>query len=156
MTDLGTPSGDVCSQAENINSIDQIVGASQSVQDCGGRFTHAFLLENGGPSVDLNTLITPDSPLQLTVAALITNRGEILGGGNPRGCTNNDACNHIYVLIPCDENHPGVQGCDYSMVDATVQSPASAVMPTVSRPVLPASLWRRSNRFHFPLFSPRN
>jgi len=101
MTDLGTPSGDACSQAENINSIGQIVGASQSVQDCFGRFTHAFLWENGGPSVDLNTLIPPDSPLLLTVAGLITDRGEIIGGGDPIGCTNNDACNHAYVLIPC-------------------------------------------------------
>jgi probable HAF family extracellular repeat protein len=127
MTDLGTPAGDVCSQGENINSIGQIVGASQSAQDCFGRFTHAFLWENGGPSVDLNTLIPPDSSLQLTVAALITDRGEIIGGGDPLGCTNNDACNHVYVLIPCDENHPAVEGCNYSLVDATT---ANDVRPT--------------------------
>jgi len=116
MTDLGTPSGDACSQAVNINSLGQIVGASQSVQDCGGRFTHAFLWENGGPSVDLNTLIPPNSPLLLTVAGSITDRGEIIGGGDPIGCTDNDACNHVYVLIPCDESHPDVKGCDYGLV----------------------------------------
>lgn len=118
MTDLGTPSGDACSQAENINSLGQVVGASQSAQDCFGRFTHAFLWENGLPSVDLNTLIPSNSPLELTVASLITDRGEIVGGGDPTGCTNNDACNHVYVLIPCDENHPNVEGCDYSPVSA--------------------------------------
>lgn len=161
MTDLGTPSGDVCSQAENINSIDQIVGASQSAQDCFGRFTHAFLWEKGGPSVDLNTLIPPDSPLQLTVAALITDRGEIVGGGDPLGCTNNDACNHIYVLIPCDENHPGVQGCDYSMVEAgeVASVPMRSVQPAQREAVgrVPAAtLWRRNNPFHFPPSGPRN
>jgi probable HAF family extracellular repeat protein len=129
MTDLGTPAGDVCSQGGNINSIGQIVGASQSAQDCFGRFTHAFLWENGGPSVDLNTLIPPNSPLELTVAGLISDRGEIIGGGDPVGCTNNDACNHVYVLIPCDENHPAVEGCDYSLVEVAA---AEEVPPTAA------------------------
>jgi probable HAF family extracellular repeat protein len=151
MTDLGTPSGDACSQAENINSIGQIVGASQSVQDCFGRFTHAFLWENGGPSVDLNTLIPPDSPLLLTVAGLITDRGEIIGGGDPIGCTDNDACNHVYVLIPCDENHPDVEGCDYSMVDVNIAAESrpsrgeSSDMSTRSRDGLSK---RRAGRYH--------
>ena len=120
MTDLGTPSGDACSQAANINALGQIVGASRSAQDCFGRFTHAFLWENGLPSVDLNNLIPPNSSLELTVAGLITERGEIIGGGDPIGCGNNDACNHVFVLIPCDENHPAVEGCDYGLVDATI------------------------------------
>ena len=136
MTDLGTPSGDACSQAENINSLGQVVGASQSAQDCSGRFTHAFLWESALPSVDLNTLIPSNSPLELTVASLITDRGEIIGGGDPVGCGNNDACNHVYVLIPCDENHPGVEGCDYSLVDAAEAAreiPAPAMhKPTTS------------------------
>jgi probable HAF family extracellular repeat protein len=122
MTDLGTPAGDLCSQAESINSSGQVVGASQSAQDCFGRFTHAFLWEKGLGSVDLNALIPVNSPLLLTVASFIMNRGEIVGGGDPVGCPNNDACNHVYVLIPCDENHPNIDGCDYNPVD-----PASLV-----------------------------
>jgi hypothetical protein len=67
--------------------------------------------------VDLNSLIPHNSSLQLTVANYISDRGEIVGGGNPLGCTDNDTCNHVYVLVPCDENHPGIEGCDYSLVD---------------------------------------
>jgi probable HAF family extracellular repeat protein len=122
MTDLGTVDGDACSTAQNVNSIGQVVGASQASDGMGGcvhPFTHAFLWENGGPSVDLNALIPSNSALQLTDAALINESGEIIGGGNPPGCTNNDACNHAYVLIPCDKNHPDIQGCDYSLIAAT-------------------------------------
>ena len=145
MTDLGTVDGDLCSVAENVNTKGQIVGASQDAS-C-NLFTHAFLWENGGPSVDLNALIPPNSPLQLTAAALITERGEIIGGGNPPGCTNNDACNHAYVLFPCDENHPGVEGCDYSLADAAPQVPAARYAPSGTQ-FTPQS--RRTNRYNFP------
>jgi probable HAF family extracellular repeat protein len=127
MTDLGTVDGDLCSTSENANSKGQIVGASQ-VAPC-GPYSHAFLWENGGPSVDLNALIPPNSPLQLTVASLITENGEIVAVGDPAGCTDNDSCSHSYVLIPCDENHPGTAECDYSLVDAaaaTRESPEAS------------------------------
>ena len=80
-----------------------------------------------GPSIDLNTLIPPGSGLQLTQAVSINDRGEIAGQGATAA-----GDNHAFLLIPCDENHPGVEGCDYSMVDTTLlpQIPAS---PTASR-----------------------
>jgi probable HAF family extracellular repeat protein len=141
MVDLGTVDGDFCSTSENINSKGQIVGASQ-VAPC-GPYSHAFLWENGGPSVDLNALIPPNSPLQLTVASLITENGEIVAGGDPTGCSDNDSCNHSYVLIPCDDDHPGIEGCDYSLVDSATATQVRP-RPVTQRPV--AAIQRNSFR----------
>ena len=132
-TDLGTLAGDVCSDAESINSSGQIVGTSQDVA-C-GPFTHAFLWENGGPMVDLSKLVTADLPLHLKVAYLLTDRGEIVGSGSPLSCSvDDDGCEpHVFVLFPCDANHPDIEGCDYSLVDvSTAQDVPPAVAAHVS------------------------
>jgi probable HAF family extracellular repeat protein len=119
MTDLGTVPGDPCSFASNINSKGQIVGGSQN-DEC-DPFTHAVLWENDEPGVDLNTLISPGSDLQLVVAYWINDRGEIVGAGHDPSCPFEDNCDgHAYVLIPCDGNHPDIAGCDYSLVNAPV------------------------------------
>lgn len=147
MTDLGTVAGDPCSFAFNINSRGQVVGGSQSPDGAGGcinDFVHAALWENGEPGVDLNTLIPPGSDLQLTVVDWINNRGEIVGVGHDPSCPNGDNCDgHAYVLIPCDENHPNIEGCDYSLVAAT---PMAQVEPSqnarLSAPLSVAKLTR--------------
>ena len=51
MTDLGTVDGDPCSRGYGINARGQVVGGSS---DC-TTFLHAFLWEDGGPAIDLNT-----------------------------------------------------------------------------------------------------
>jgi probable HAF family extracellular repeat protein len=132
MTDLGVLAGDSCSNAYYVNSSDQIVGTSENQTLCAiPTGEHAFLWEKGGPMVDLNTLIPPGFSLQLTFAFAINSHGEIVGTGIPSGCTpdNIDFCGHAYVLIPCDDNHPGVEGCDYSLVEASATATVST-MPT--------------------------
>lgn len=134
MTDLGTVDNDACSTAQYANLVGQVVGSSQAsdgMGSCVNPFTHAFLWESGGPSVDLNQLIPANSTLHLTAAGYISERGEIVAGGDPAGCTNNDVCNHVAVLIPCDENHPNIEDCDYSLVDpADLVQINSALNPT--------------------------
>jgi hypothetical protein len=102
--------------------------------------------------VNLNTLVPPGSSLEMVVAFNINDRGEISGIGFRPSAVGL----HAVLLIPCDEDHPGVEGCDYSLVDASV---APAARPAVREAIghMPRpSLWRRNNRFHFPAFGPRN
>jgi probable HAF family extracellular repeat protein len=99
MTDLGTLPGDPCTRANWINEQRQIVGNSG---DCTNAL-HAVLWEDGGPAIDLNTLIPPNSSLQLENALDINERGEIAGLGLPAGCqpVDVDRCGHAFLLIPC-------------------------------------------------------
>jgi probable HAF family extracellular repeat protein len=128
MTDLGTIAGLTSySQANGINDKGQVTGFSCDVNfDC-----VAFLWENGAMT-DLNTLVGHGSP-SVYIGVRINDRGEISGFGE---LSNGDS--HAVLLIPCDENHPEVEGCDYSLVDASVPSPAeSAVGVAGPRSVLP-------------------
>ena len=77
MTDLGNLGQ--TSFAHGINSRGQIVGASR-VSFVTGE-VRAFLWENGGPMIDLNTLIPAGSNLHLAYAHSINERGEIAGYG---------------------------------------------------------------------------
>jgi len=108
VTDLGTMPGYGCSSAQWINSSDQIVG---DFSDCIS--VSAASLWEKGSMVDLNALIPPNSALYLDGAIDINDEGEIAGQGSS---SNGDT--HAFLLIPCDENHSGVEGCDYGMVDA--------------------------------------
>jgi probable HAF family extracellular repeat protein len=134
MTDLGTFAGG-CPFASSVNASAQVVG----FDSCAGL---PFLSEDGANIVDLNTLVPPNSGLQLNEVGQINDRGEISINGND---VNNN--NHAVVLIPCDENHPGVAGCDYSMVAARAAAAQSTARPYVPRTQnLSRSRW--SNRFH--------
>lgn len=112
MTDLGNLPGHLHSEAEFINSKRQVVGPSFS---CDFTSSVAFLWERGS-MVDLNTLVSGDSQFFLYWTAFISDSGEIAAYGS---LANGDT--HAVLLIPCDENHPRVEGCDYSMVEAEIQ-----------------------------------
>jgi probable HAF family extracellular repeat protein len=124
MQDLGTLGGtNICSNAHGRNASGQIIGISS---DCVTSY-HAALWENGGPWVDLNTLVPPHPGVQLNgLDNYINDRGEILTDGT---LTNGD--NHAFLLIPCDEHHPGM--CeDHSMIEVadTAAAPRSSVAMT--------------------------
>src|SRR5262249_52195124 len=149
ITNLGTLDGDDCSLAFHINSRGQIVGNSFP---CAGGLGQGFLWQNGFMT-DWNALLPPGSDLTpWGDGASINDRGEIAG---VRMLRNGDL--HAFLLIPCDENHPGVEGCDYSLVEApaTVTQPVPAIRDA-SRRALPPSFMSRLSRYHFPAFGPRN
>jgi len=137
MTDLGTQDGDPCSHALSINSGGQVVGGSS---DC-TTFLDAFLWEDGGPMVDLNSFVPTGSNLTLTEATLINDRGEIAAQGVfPNGDT------HAILLIPCDKEHGDREGCEDESAGAGVvrQAPASSAVSGMS---LHLPMWRRRGRF---------
>ena len=151
MTDLGTPAGDPCSYAEGINSKNQIVGAGS---ECDNNLVagHAFLSEDSEPAVDLDTLIPPNLDLKLIIGVYINDLGEIAALGT---LSNGDI--RAFVLIPCDENHPGIDGCDYGMVDANIapsqssnpvrdETQRSTSLPGTNRERIPSL--RSSNSSH--------
>jgi probable HAF family extracellular repeat protein len=131
MTDLGTLPGDPCTRANWINEERQIVGNSS---DCTNPF-HAILWEDGGPAIDLNTLIPPNSSLQLVNAVDINERGEIAGLGLPAGCqpVDVDTCGHAFLLIPCGHGHADGKECE----DNPGNSAPPTQRPTVMTPHSP-------------------
>ena len=116
MMDLGVPAGDTCGTAYAINSGEQIVGDSGNC----GSFNRGFLWENGGPIVDLQTLVLPGSGITIVETNYINDAGEISGFG-----TNANGDTRGILLIPCDETHQG-ECEDNSLIEAPPQQANSA------------------------------
>jgi hypothetical protein len=91
--------------------------------DC-GRSGHDDSWENGGLMVDLNNLVSPSSSLHVAQGINVNDRGEIAAMGHDAA-----GSDHSLLLIPCDENHRGSEGCDYSLLDS-----AAATQESVSSP----------------------
>jgi probable HAF family extracellular repeat protein len=155
MTDLETVGSDPSSEAKSINSRGQIVGASFDLSTANVDL-HGFLWEDGGPIMDLNALVSPGSGVTITNAFDINERGEIAGNGF---LVNGDT--RAVLLIPCDENHENVEGCDYGSVEAvTVENTAAApnvlpgsavsqgrLTPSETKARMRARLLNRNRRF---------
>lgn len=135
IVDLGTLPGTTNSEGDFINSRSQIVGLSWT---CDFAFT-AFLWENDS-IVDLNTLISPNSALYLFAASFINDRGEIAAFGS---LANGDQ--HALLLVPCDEEHPNVEDCDYSLVDNSADTSQEG-HTTIAPAMLPSALPNADNR----------
>jgi probable HAF family extracellular repeat protein len=142
-TDLGLLPGDFFSDTSVINSEGQIVGIS------GNATSSSAVLWESGQIVDLNTLVAGGSGLTLYWALYINDRGEIAAFGS-----DSIGNNHDVLLIPCDGRHPGIESCDYSLVNASAIT--SSALRAASGHVPPAALLGRNNRFHFPVVGPHH
>ena len=118
LTDLGTVDGDTSSVAFVVNSGRQIVGATQ---DDNFAYVHAFLWERDSIA-DLNALIPVNSGCSLWLPLVSMSEEK------SSGVSNGDV--HVFILIPCDDNHPGVEGCDYSEVEVTTETPIRSTTTT--------------------------
>jgi probable HAF family extracellular repeat protein len=122
-TDLGTVDGDLCTNGVGINSRGQAIGTST---DCQGNVLHLFLWDHDS-MLNLSSLILSGSNVIFDDPAFINDRGEIVGNGL---LPNGDQ--HAVALIPCDDDHPGIEHCDYSVVDATAAQAYAHASATAS------------------------
>ena len=127
MIDLGTVGGDPCSFAQGLNDESQVVGDS-SPSDCVNFNTSRGFLWEHGSIVDLNVLVPPNSPLYIIYAYTINHRGEIAVNG-----VDANGIEQAALLIPCDDNHLGVEGCDYRLMDAASAAATGGRLPTMRR-----------------------
>jgi len=123
MHDLGAIDG--CANAFSVNTQRQVVGNWGGEKCAEG----AFLWENGGPMVDLNTLVSSSAGLSVAGAIEINDRGEIVGSA----CDDGNC--YAMLLIPCDQNHPNIEGCDYRFVSTDDLAHASTAWPPRTFPM---------------------
>ena len=86
--------------------------------------------------VDLNTLVPANSPF-LFASSFIDDRGEIAGLAL---FANSDI--HAVLLIPCDEGHPNVEGCDYSPMEVSTVAASHAAETAPPKQLSPQQMSR--------------
>jgi probable HAF family extracellular repeat protein len=102
MRDLGTLPGDVYSTTGNINDEGQVPG-----QSCDANNNCRATIWQEGVMTDLNTLISPGSPLFLVNSWWINARGEIAGAAFDQS----SGATVPFLALPCDEQHADNTGC---------------------------------------------
>jgi probable HAF family extracellular repeat protein len=148
MANLGSLYGDACSLAFGSNSKGQIVG--NSIPCDGGGPSRPFLWEDGGPMVDLNTLIPGDSGIHLNEAEIVNEKGEILASA-----TFENGEVHSYLLIP--DGHDVIVDVTEATADASQRSGSRSLTHARLTPEKLAQLRSLSaNRYRFGLHQPKN
>jgi probable HAF family extracellular repeat protein len=136
MSNLGTLDGDPWSEAFHINSKGQVVGAAQ---DLSGEWVDAFLWQDGGPIINLNTVIPANSGVRLISAPDINDRGEITALGIfPNGNQ------HAFLLIPCGQ---GTEGCGSDAASATTTKRNNSTLNVAQRLAIRRIMARFNTRF---------
>ena len=133
MTDVGTLPGDCFSGVFGINDRDQVVGSSFS---CDFTTTRAILWEDG-QIIDLNVFVPPSTDLTLLGVEKINERGELFGEGI---LSTGDS--RAFILIPCDENHPNIGGCDYTPMKVSAAAASHATETTAHKQLTPKEISR--------------
>jgi len=95
--DLGALAPGGCSYASSVNSRLQVVGINSSDCGFGDDSNRAVISEGAGQIVDLNSLIPPNSGVQLLNASVINELGEIVAVGRFA-----DGRHSPVLLVPCD------------------------------------------------------
>jgi probable HAF family extracellular repeat protein len=143
VTNLGSlnDDSDICSLAFGSNSKGQIVG--NSISDCNVAPSHPFLWENGGPMVDMNSLIPPGSGLVLNEGVYVNEKGEIAGVAT---LDNGDV--HAFLLIPRegDDHEAESEASTQSDAAPEVGNSASATHARLTPAMLAALRARFANR----------
>jgi probable HAF family extracellular repeat protein len=121
MIDLGVAPGQPCSTAIDINSRGQII---INTGICGIGGGPGVLWEHGNLYV-LNNLIPANSDLSVGDVNFINDRGEIAVTGH---LPNGDQ--RAVVLVPCDQDHPGLEDCDYNSENAATNAEIHAAQGT--------------------------
>jgi probable HAF family extracellular repeat protein len=131
---------DPCSFANSSNTGGQIVG--QSISDC-DTDSRALLWENGGPMVDLNSLIPPGSDFVLEEPQYINERGEIAGLARLP-----DGSSREFLLIPNGDRGDAIGAAEAMESDMAAAPGSTTVRHGTLTPQKLAALQARLAKRH--------